>query len=164
MILHWALALVLLALVFTVLASVLAPSPRPVMRGWHHGLGLAIWPVTAMLLAWRFYYGPRLAPEPSLFPWQRLTLRVVAILLYGLLLVLPPLGYLAASGQGDWVRVFGGSFLPSVVQSAGAASFVLGLHRLLAWTFLAVLVLHIGIALYHHTVLRDRLLRRILPE
>lgn len=164
MILHWGLTLVVFALVFTVIASMLAPSPRPVLRGWHHGLGLAIWPGAAILLFWRVYYGRRLAPEPTLFAWQRATMRLLNGLLYGLLLILPPLGFLAASGQSAWVRVFGGSFLPGVVQSASAAIFVLGLHRVLAWTFLAVLTLHVGIAIYHHTVLRDRLLRRILPE
>lgn len=164
MILHWVLALVVFALVFVVIATLLAPSPRPILRGWHHGLGLAAWPVTAILLSWRLYLGSRLAPEPTLFAWQRMILRMLRGLIYGLLLILPPLGYLAASGQSAWVRVFSGSFLPGVVQSASAAAFVLGLHRTLAWTFLAALALHVGIALYHHTVLRDRLLRRILPE
>ncbi|RBJ88056.1 cytochrome b, partial [Xanthomonas oryzae pv. oryzae] len=36
-------------------------------------------------------------------------------------------------------------------------------HLNAAWALLALVLLHIGAALWHHLVLRDGLLRRVLP-
>lgn len=162
MVLHWVLAIVVLALATVVVVPAFVQAHVPVLRGWHHGLGLAVVPLAVVLMAWRLR-GRVPAPETTLFDWQLRVLAAARVLLYAHLLVLPPLGYLAASARDAWVRVFAGSFLPGVALSPAAAPVVVAAHRTLAWTFLALVAVHVGIALYHHFLLRDRLLRRMLP-
>ena len=91
--------------------------------------------------------------------------RVIGFALHAFLLVLPPLGYLAASTMGSQVRLFGTLALPAIAMPPRAelAIWLATAHRILAWSFLACTVIHVGVVLYHHLVVRDRMLRRMLP-
>lgn len=163
MLLHWALVPVVAGAAGLAIARPLAGAAVPTLVGWHAALGLAAWAGVWLLVAWRLIGRPPV-PEASLFAWQRAVHAALRQALYTLLLIVPPLGYLAASAQGGWVRIGTGNFLPGLAIAPDLRVAVVAAHRGAAWLLLAVVAVHAGIALYHHGVLRDRLLRRMLPE
>ena len=162
--LHWSLALVVMIQLGVSAASLVPGLLQPPLRGLHQTLGLALWILALLLVVWRIY-GRYPRPEATRFPWQIAASRIVSTALYALLLVLPPLGYLAASMTASRVRLFGKLSMPSVplLPHAELALWIATTHRLLAWGFLACILIHLGMALYHHLVVRDRMLERMLP-
>ncbi len=162
--LHWSLALVVMIQLGVSAATLMGGSVLPQLRGLHQGLGLVLWLLAMLLVLWRIY-GRSPRPEATRFTWQIATSRIVSTALYALLLVLPPLGYLAASMTASRVRLPGTLSMPSMPlpPNAELALWIAATHRLLAWSFLACVVIHLGIALYHHLVVRDRMLERMLP-
>jgi cytochrome b561 len=102
--------------------------------------------------------------------WQLQASKWVHRLLYALLLVIPLFGWLNASYRGFTVRLFGLVKLPALIASRTTASpdsFSWGwtgeVHMVLAYVLLGVIALHVMAALYHHFILRNRTLARMLP-
>ena len=90
--------------------------------------------------------------------------RVTHYLLYALLIVLPLLGWANASARGWAVRLFGVVPLPSLTTKGSALGHQLGnVHATLATVLLAIVALHVGGALYHALILKDRTVQRMLP-
>ncbi|BAN27621.1 cytochrome B561 (plasmid) [Caballeronia insecticola] len=86
------------------------------------------------------------------------------IALYALLIVLPLMGWANASSR-DWpVALFARIPLPYLSSPGSRFGHALGdWHANLAWVLLALVVLHVCAAIYHHLVLRDGTLIRMLP-
>jgi cytochrome b561 len=164
--LHWLLAALVFITIALSFAALLAGSPRAaaIARGWHNAFGIACWPIAFLLVAWRTRGTPPL-PEPTMFRWQRNAASTVRYLIYVLLITLPILGVLAASAQSEWLRFFTSTFVPSlpIWNWPRAASVIVVAHRVAGWLLVVLLILHVGVAIYHHRVVRDRMLERILP-
>jgi cytochrome b561 len=91
-------------------------------------------------------------------------------LLYVLLFVIPLLGWLNASYRGFTVRPFGLVKLPALIASRTTATpgsfswrWTGEVHIVLAYVLLGVIALHVMAAFYHHFILRNRTLARMLP-
>jgi cytochrome b561 len=147
----------------------MAASPDgPGRRGlfeWHQSLGALVWLVTLVRL-WGRRYLVEAAPEESQFRWQVLLSGIMHGVLYSLLIIMPLLGYLGASFLRQPATLFGLATIPAPALPDWPAAGVglLAVHRVLAWILLLLLIVHVGIALYHHFVARDRTLLRMLPE
>ena len=89
----------------------------------------------------------------------------VADVLYALLLAIPLSGWALNSAAGYPLQWFGLFNLPALVgRDADLRVTVRDLHETLFWALVAVTVLHAAAALYHHAVLRDATLARMLPR
>lgn len=84
-------------------------------------------------------------------------------LMYGLLVVIMLSGYLISTADNRGIPVFGlfevpgfGEFFPDQADIAGTV------HLYLAWTLIALVVLHAAAALKHHFVDKDNTLKRML--
>lgn len=63
------------------------------------------------------------------------------------------------------MTLFGLAPLPAIFAQGSVLGRALGqLHSPLAWVLLGALVCHIGAALAHHFVWRDRVMARMLPR
>jgi len=95
------------------------------------------------------------------------TLRWVAglthIALYAILLVLPLLGWALSNAQDKPVHFLGLTLPALVAADEDLADQLQAWHIDAAWVLLALICLHIAGALYHHFVVRDRVLRAMLP-
>lgn len=122
---------------------------------------LLLW-LSAGRLAYRLLHGAP-ADESTLEWWQRAGSHLVHWMIYGLLLVVPLLGWIGVS-LFPALAVFNLFDLPALAApDEAAAKRVLFVHGALA-ILLALLVCgHIAAALFHYFIRKDGVLRRMLP-
>lgn len=169
-VLHWVVAiLVLLALAFggTIgylgfegLRESIGAAGTDFVYTAHKTLGVLILGFMALRLLTRLAFGkPDYAvPLPA---FQRFASRVVHGLLYLLLFAMPVIGWLATASGGFPVHLFHIE-LPGLIGRNEALSETLFLwHRYLAWTLLALVMVHVGAALYHWRIRHDGVMQRM---
>ena len=121
--------------------------------------------VLALVLArlvWRMV--DRAPAEPPMPAWMLLTARIVHWLLYALLVTAPITAILGAWLGGHAVTLAGiGQMGPFLSPSHDLGEALANLHGSLANAIVWIAGLHAAAALYHHFVLRDRVLVAMLP-
>jgi cytochrome b561 len=131
-------------------------------RQLHETLGLSVFVLTSLRLAWRFF---DVRPEePPMAAWMGIGAKVVRVLLYILLFALPITAVTGAWLEAHPVTLLGGWKLgPFLPESHALGATVARVHTWLGDAILWLAGLHALAALYHHFVLRDRVLRSMLP-
>jgi cytochrome b561 len=131
-------------------------------RQIHETLGLSVFAVTLMRLAWRaFDVRPDVAPMP---PWMRLSSKTVHALIYLLLLAIPLTAVLGAWLEGHPLTLLGNIRIgPLLSEAHDLGSAIASVHTWLGDAILWVAGAHAIAALYHHFFLRDGVLRTMLP-
>jgi cytochrome b561 len=130
---------------------------------WHLAIGIAILMLVIVRLSWRGTHPVPVAPV-TLPPLLRWLARMTHWLLYGLLIVLPLLGWANASSRGWTVDMLGVVPLPRLSPNGSPIGHSMGdWHQVCAWILVALVAAHVSAALFHHFILRDNTLRRMLP-
>ena len=173
-VLHWTIGLGILAMLAMGLAMAhapLAPLLKFKLYQLHKSVGITILLAAVLRLLWRFTHRP--PPLPDAMPaWERHAAEGTHVLLYGFMIGLPLVGWALVSaaplniptvlyGVLPWPHIpvtawFGWS-------KAQAAPVLTFLHAYGAYALIGLFVLHAGAALRHHLVLRDDVLRRMIP-
>ncbi len=164
--LHWtsALAVTLAFIVAWSRAALDDPQPRAALMQVHQACGLL---VLALLL---LRLGTRLAtwsarPRHALPKPMQLASLGTHVVLYGLLLAMPLLGWALTNAHGHDVRLPGLPALPALVEAdPDVADTLDSWHVGLSWVLLSAVGLHVAAALFHHLVRRDGVLRSMLPR
>jgi cytochrome b561 len=160
--LHWLTAGLVAAL--WIIGQTVDFAPRGALRvdyrSIHIGLGVALAVVLGVRLVWRGTRGGMLPPlDRGLL---RLVAQVMHGLLYALLICVVVLGIANASVRGD--SLFNLFAIPSFAPGdRGLRRAIGGYHALAANGLLILASLHAAAGLFHHFVLRDATLRRMLP-
>lgn len=159
--LHWGTA-VLIATAWT-LGATMEELPRGPARAagldLHATLGLAVIAAVLARLLWRAA-NPRPAAGEGL---AGLAARAMHLALYGVMLAVPLSGLAAQWGRGRTVSaLFGAVTLPPPAWLPGGRGWG-EVHEGAANLLLVLIGLHVAAALFHHLVLRDGLLGRMLP-
>jgi cytochrome b561 len=167
-VLHWGMAVLLLALVALGLYMVQLPDVgydqlKITLILVHKALGLIALAAVLLRLGWRV---GNLLPElvAGLPPWQQVAARFVHLALYALMLALPLTGWWMSSAGGYPVTFFGWFELPDIGpldEYWFRLSIVI--HRWLGYALIAVAALHAAAAMRHHWGRKDDTLRRMLP-
>ncbi|HEY8333188.1 MAG TPA: cytochrome b [Tardiphaga sp.] len=131
----------------------------------HISAGLTILAVLLARLLWRLVDRPP-APEPTrLGLWADRAGRLAHIALYALLFAIPVSGIVVQFARGNALPLFGLFEIASPwLADRASARAVKEVHELLANALGVLAALHAIAALYHHWVLRDRTLLRMLPR
>ncbi len=162
---HWT-VVVLLACQFTtalLLPHIRMDTPLDTTINLHFNFGLTILVVMAVRLMHRWRHPVRVAPDDPSSLSRSLALAVHR-LFYVILLIGPFLGWAAASAHSVPVRLLGLIALPALALRKAPWGLLAGdIHGWTMWTLLALIGLHAGAAIYHHFVLHDSVLRRMLP-
>lgn len=128
---------------------------------WHLGVGTLLITVVALRVVWRLLHRP--APQ-ALSPLLAAASSVTHVALYAALLIVPLLGWINASSRGWTVKLASVVPYPSLSATGSALGHQMGdIHGTLAWVLFALIGLHIAAAAFHHWVLRDEVLRGMLP-
>ncbi len=165
---HWitvALVLTQVVLGFT-FAEFLPRGPtQAAVFTWHKTLGALILLLALVRLGYRLKNPPPPFP-PELPRWRRYVAVWNHRLFYLLLIVLPLTGLIAVSGMatGATTPLVGGIPLPVIPGIGKATGETSGdLHVVLVYTTIALLLLHVGAALYQQFVEHDRTAGRMPP-
>ncbi len=126
----------------------------------HKAVGILLFLLLVARLAWRW-----INPSPRLLgrPWERRIASLVHGAFYALLFALMIAGYLISTADGSAIDVFGLFSVPAAISDLPDQEDIAGdIHRWLAWTVIALTVLHSLAAFKHHLIDRDDTLRRML--
>ena len=161
--LHWATAA--LVVVQMALAQLWGLWDRPTHRFMvisHMSLGVILTAVIAARIVWRLIPGHQVAAVNVGI--ARLAAKAVHYLLYTLLVAEAVLGFIFRWSEGKPINFFG-LLIPGPFDawSREAHHQVGEIHEWNGWAIIAIAFLHALAALYHHYVLKDRVLVRMLP-
>ncbi len=163
--LHWITALSVVTAIVLGFAMVGAgPGPgQNRLYDLHRSFGALILLLTGLRLLWRLY-----SPPPPMVPgmpaWQEKAAVSMHRLLYVMLFAMPLLGWAGTSAFPAKIMVFGLFELPPVIgPDRELSELLLGIHWRLAFVLCAMIAGHVGAALYHHLVVKDETLKRMLP-
>ncbi|MEA3141948.1 MAG: hypothetical protein QOK23_4117 [Gammaproteobacteria bacterium] len=163
-ILHWVMATLILSMIplGLVIANDWGGPLQELLYGLHQSIGALIMPLILMRLVYRWATPP--APLPDDIPAiQQLAAHAMHWCLYALLLVQPIVGWVANSAYGEPIEVFGGFELPPIWPEDRLFSEQLfAIHGLIGTVIAGLVAVHIGGALYHHLVRKDRVLMRMI--
>ncbi|NKI74240.1 cytochrome b561 [Dickeya sp. CFBP 2040] len=164
-VLHW-LALVLVVATYAAMElRGFAPrgsNARLLMSTIHYSCGVSVWVLMVLRMVQRFRYPtPPISPQPD---------RLIVIIshavhgfLYLIFLALPVLGVLGMYYRGaDW-SVFGIAMPIAAEPDDDIRHTLLSIHELIANAGYFLVGLHAVAALYHHYVVRDNTLLRMMP-
>ncbi len=162
--LHWVTAAMVLTIipVGLIMANIEQSPLKDTLYHVHRSLGIILIPVVFYRLYYRGTHRPR--PLPADIPeLQRFVANSVHHLLYLLLVVQPIIGWVATSAYRAPILFFGTFEVPPIWPENRALSEQLfTVHRIIGIVMAALLVAHIGGAIYHHFIRRDRVLLRMV--
>jgi cytochrome b561 len=163
-VLHWVIALLVLTMVplGVVIANEWGGRVQEPLYNLHKSLGAVLLPLVLLRLLWRSTHRPLPLPA-DISAGQQAAAHAVHWTLYALLLIQPLLGWIATSAYPAPVPVFGLFELPRIWgEDRSLSNQLFAVHR---WVGVAIGVIaagHIGAALHHHFVRRDRVLMRMI--
>lgn len=164
--LHWGM-LVLLAAVYAAigLGGFFPPgsATRTTMKALHASLGLSVLALVLLRIGFRLTgERPRIVPEPSNV--YKIVSRVMHASLYVFMLVMPLAGWLHLSARGQPILFFGLELPALMGPDFHAADVIEEAHETLGIAGYYAIALHAMAGLYHHVVMRDNTLVRMLPS
>jgi cytochrome b561 len=163
-VLHWITAFLILSMIplGVVIANEWGGSAQDSLYDLHRSIGATVIPLVVLRLIYRWTHPP--VPLPDDIPAiQRLAAHATHWGLSALLIVQPITGWIAASAYRAPVRVFGWFNLPPIWPENRVFSDQLFLvHGLIGIAIAGLVGAHIGAALYHHFVRKDRILMRMI--
>ena len=164
--LHWITAILVL------IAFVLGPggtedavysSGHAFDRELHETLGISIFAITCFRLLWQTFEN---RPEFRKTPWwMEVSANAMKLGLYFLLLAVPLTAISGAWLEGHSLTFLAGvQIAPPVNTAHGIGKALAEIHSWLGDTILWLAGIHSAAALYHHLILKDAVLRSMLPR
>ena len=158
--LHWGMALLLIAQLFIGAGMAASVSER---HEWlihlHKPLGIAL--LALVIVRFMVRLGTHQPPLPrDLPPVQKLAAKASHWLLYGLMLVLPIVGWAMLSAAGDPIMLTRSLRLPAIMAAdPHAFAFLRKAHGYLAYLLFLTVLAHLAAALFHGLIRRDGVLQ-----
>lgn len=163
--LHWVMLILLVAVYALMEFRGYYPKGSDIregMKSWHFMLGLSVLVLVIVRMAARLLR-PALPITPIQPDWQRWLARAVHLSLYVFMIGMPIAGWLILSASGKTIPFFGLSLPPLIGENKVLAGQVKELHETVATVGYFLIGLHAAAALFHHYIVKDNTLRRMLP-
>ena len=136
---------------------------RDLLKNLHFMLGLSVLVLAATRLVINLVdRAPGITPAPP--GWQKFSARAMHYALYALMLGLPLLGWLLLSASGKPIPFFGTTLPALLGENKDTADLIKEVHETGATVGYFLIGFHAVAALFHHHVMRDDTLRRMLPR
>jgi len=162
-VLHWFTAVLVLTMIPAGITMVnIGPGTlQNTLFDLHRSIGVLLVPVILLRLAYRLGHPP--PPLPADIPAvQQFAASFVHVALYALLIVQPIVGWIGTSAFRAQINVFWLFELPPIwPQDRAFSDQVFVVHRAIGYLIVLLLAAHIGAALFHHFVRRNRVLLRM---
>jgi cytochrome b561 len=140
-----------------------AKPTRELMEDTHMSLGVLLAAVIVARIIWRLIPGHQISSLQA--GWVRLASKGMHYLLYVLLVAEAVLGFVFRWGGGRPMEFFGIGIPPLIGEMSRPLRHQLReFHEWIGWAIIVIALVHALAALYHHYVLKDRVLVRMLPR
>jgi cytochrome b561 len=163
-VLHWITAVLVLGMIVVgfVIANEWGGRWQEQLYDLHKSTGAVLIPIIIVRLLYRFTHAP--APLPADIPAvQQFAAHVTHYALYALLVVQPIVGWIATSAYPAPVPIYGLFNLPPIwAEDRALSEQLFAAHRYMGVAIAVFAAMHIGAALYHHVVRKDRVLMRMV--
>lgn len=161
---HWTIVvLIITQFVLALYAEDLHGMKKLAILATHKSIGITILMLAVLRVLWRLF-NPIPALPTTLKPYERFLAHFTHSALYVLIFITPLAGWIMSSARGFPVSWFNQFQLPDLVaKNKPLYDFMVELHVTLAWTLAAIAGLHLLAALKHHFVMKDTVLKRMLP-
>jgi len=161
-IIHWLMAAAMLfTLISMPIAQYIVTQP---FYDLHRAMGFVLLILVVIrLVAYRFSKPP--SPLPDTMPKsQKMIAEINHFLLYAALILHPILGWYATNAWGvKNIPFFGVWTLPALTEkNRELGNQLLAIHHWVGYFILALVVMHIAAAIYHHKVKKDGILLRMM--
>lgn len=161
--LHWLTLLMLILAYGVMLGRDYFPDEyRQFVRQLHYNFGLSVWALVfiRIIIRHRFRTPPIVPPLPR---WQARVATLTHWALYLLFLALPTLGFLTVMFAGRAIFLFGWEIPQFITPKPELRPVLRDIHELLATAGYYLVGLHALAALFHHYVMKDDTLKRMMP-
>lgn len=163
--LHWLTLVLMAAIYITIELHESLPrghALRRPMEDWHIYLGVCLLPIVLVRVFTILRSNiPAIVPQPPL--WQMRITKLMKVYLYVLMIGAPLIGWIMVNAEGHVVNLWGLA-LPSLVsQSESLAGLASEAHEILGVSGYFFIAIHAFAALYHHYMVKDNTLKRMLP-
>ena len=162
---HWLMLLLFVAVYACIELRVFYPKGSDLREGlktWHFMLGMLVFVLVWLRLAARFP-APRLSIQPEPPSWQQLSAKLLHLALYAVMIGMPVTGWLLLSASGKAIPFFGLELPALVGANKDLAGQIKELHEFVGTAGYYLIGLHAAAAFYHHYVVRDNTMTRMLP-
>lgn len=163
--LHWLMLALLVAVYATIELREIYPKgsdPREALKTWHFMLGLSVLLLVGLrLLARATASVPAITPTPA--AWQALLAKLIHLALYAFMIGMPLAGWLMLSAAGKPIPFFGLELPALIGANKELATQIKEVHETVGTVGYFLVGAHALAALFHHYVIRDNTLLRMLP-
>jgi cytochrome b561 len=161
--LHWVMAAMILSMLAIGAAMVASLADYHVLISIHRPLGIAILILVIARFVNRLLYPPPPFPA-SMSRAERLAATASEYLMYGLMFVLPLVGWGMLSAARYPIVLYGSLHLPYILPHNVMLYAVLRrAHTVLAYLFFLTFLAHFAAILFHTLIVRDGMLTRMVP-
>ncbi|MBS0286159.1 MAG: cytochrome b [Proteobacteria bacterium] len=165
--LHWSIFLLFIGQFFLVYRREYFPKNSPEKLQYillHESIGVVLLVLALFMIVWR-HVGTRPVMPASMSTLHVKAAKLMHFLLYAVMLFQPISGIFMSQYAGYPVGVFGLFDLPTLVHKNEAIGHLLKeAHELSSYAIIGLVSLHIIAALYHHFIIKDNVLKRMLPQ
>ncbi len=161
--LHWTMAAMVLTMLCIGVAMVVSLGDYHALVSIHRPLGIAILVLVVVRFVNRLFNPP--PPFPATMSLlERWAATASELVMYGLMLVLPLVGWGMLSAARYPIVPYGSVHLPFILPHNAMLYAVLRqAHTVLAYLFFLTFMAHFGAILFHTLIVRDGMLRRMAP-
>jgi cytochrome b561 len=160
-VLHWLMAAIIIGMICVGWTMVSmddkVPTKFELLYPWHKSFGMLLLMLVIARLVTRLRSS--IPPEPGgLARWEKGSAKVAHVALYVLMVAVPCMGYSMSSTytESDGVFFFGVNLPELLPKNDSWFKVFQALHRILAYTLLAVIAVHVAGALKHRFLDRDK--------
>ena len=161
--LHWLVLLLIVGAYATIELREVYPkgsAPREALKAWHFMIGLSVFGLVWLRIIARLVWPTPPSDGPA---WQQAVVRVTHLALYIFMIGMPIAGWLILSAEGKPIPFFGLELPALTGVNQGLAERVEEVHELGGTLGYWLIGIHAAASLFHHYVLRDRVLARMIP-
>ena len=162
--LHWTMAAMVLTMLGIGVAMVASLANYHALVSIHRPLGMAILILVVVRFVNRLMNPPPPLPA-TMSRAERLAATASELTMYGLMFVLPLVGWGMLSAAHYPIVLFGSLHLPYILPHNAMLYAVLRKgHTILAYLFFLTFIAHFGAILFHTLIVRDGILKRMVPR
>jgi superoxide oxidase len=132
-------------------------------ESWHSMLGLSILLLVVLRLVLRVVQ-PTPVIVPALVNWQHKLAVFMHVALYVFMFIMPVIGWVLLSAEGHDAIFFGLPLPALIATDRVVADKVAEVHEVIGTLGYFMIGMHTAAALFHHYVVKDNTLVRILPK